>query len=60
MELVALPDYTDLSLKDKVILWKFRYSLIEDKNAMTKVLLSLDWSKEKEEQEMLKLLNEWA
>ena len=58
--MIHLPDYTPLSVVDKSLIYRYRYSLMEKKTALTKFLLSCDWEKEKEEREAYSLLRKWA
>ena len=44
---------------DKDLLYRFRYALTENKKALTKVLLSIDWDMERERNEVGILLELW-
>ena len=44
---------------DMDLMYKFRYSLTENKNALTKFLLCLDWSSASEVTELPLLLAQW-
>lgn len=44
---------------DKDLLFRFRYALTENKKALTKVLLSMDWDMERERSEVSVLLELW-
>jgi len=46
--------------EEKNLLWKYRYYLSENKEALPKFLQSVGWSWEKESKEALKLLDKWA
>ena len=48
-----------LHIEDKDLLWTFRYSLTDNKKALTKLLLSVDWSVEQEVQQVPALLEQW-
>lgn len=41
-------------------MWKFRYSLTSEKNALTKFLKCVDWSDSREVQNARQLLNQWV
>lgn len=41
------------------LLWKFRYSLVGDKKALTKVISCVDWSDDQEATQMGELLSQW-
>jgi len=58
--ILDLPDFLNLSMEDKSLLWYFRYSLIPNKRALVKFLMCVDWSKEKEELESMSMLKRWA
>lgn len=49
----------ELSFDDMDILFRFRYSLTENKKALTKYLLAVDWASENEVMEVPKLLALW-
>ena len=57
---IKYPEFMKMSDKDQGLLWRFRYSLIENGKALPKVLLSADWSKPSDEKEALNLLTQWA
>jgi len=48
-----------LSPRDKELLWKFRYTLVTDKHALPKFLLSVDWRVEAELAQVRELLAAW-
>ena len=48
-----------LASADKDLLYRFRYALTENKKALTKVLLSIDWDMESERAEVPTLLSLW-
>jgi len=50
---------TNLKYADKDLLYRFRYFLTENKKALTKFLLSVDWSVESEVVEVPILLAQW-
>jgi len=46
-----------MSERDRLMFYRYRYALIDNKEALVKFLLAVDWSKEVEENEAMKLLN---
>ncbi|TMW66356.1 hypothetical protein Poli38472_004121 [Pythium oligandrum] len=57
--LLATP--TDiLKNEDKDLLWKFRYTLTDNKKAVVKFLLSVDWNDETEVKQATDLLHQWC
>lgn len=57
--LLATPTNT-LKNDDKDLLWKFRYTLLDNKKAVVKFLLSVDWNEETERQQATDLLQQWC
>lgn len=57
--LLATPTNT-LKNEDKDLLWKFRYTLTDNKKAVVKFLLSVDWNEETERQQATELLHQWC
>lgn len=55
----AGPSQRKLASADKDILYRFRYALTDNKKALTKVLLSVDWDSERERAEVPILLDMW-
>lgn len=45
---------------DKDLLWKFRYTLTDNRKAVVKFLLSVDWNEEIERQQATDLLHQWC
>ena len=58
-KIIDLPDFTNLSVEQKALLWRFRYSLTNNKKALAKFLKCIDWTKEKEEKEAMNMLKSW-
>lgn len=58
-ELLATPTNA-LKSDDKDLLWKFRYTLTDNKKAVVKFLLSVDWNEETERQQVTDLLHQWC
>ena len=48
-----------LRMEEKDLLWAFRHSLTDNRKALTKFLLSVDWSVEQEAQQVPALLEQW-
>lgn len=48
-----------IQLEEKKLLWRYRYYIRGNKKALTKFLISIDWSFQKESKEALVLLEEW-
>lgn len=46
-------------MEEKDLLWAFRHSLTDNRKALTKFLLSVDWSVEQEAQQVPPLLEQW-
>uniref|UniRef100_K3X9V2 phosphatidylinositol 3-kinase n=1 Tax=Globisporangium ultimum (strain ATCC 200006 / CBS 805.95 / DAOM BR144) TaxID=431595 RepID=K3X9V2_GLOUD len=57
--LLATPTNT-LKNDDKDLLWKFRYTLTDNRKAVVKFLLSVDWNEETERQQATDLLHQWC
>ncbi|TYZ69132.1 hypothetical protein PybrP1_003430 [[Pythium] brassicae (nom. inval.)] len=57
--LLATPT-SSLKMDDKDLLWKFRYTLTDNKKAVVKFLLSVDWNEETERQQTADLLSQWC
>lgn len=58
--ILCQPDFLNLSVENKALLWHFRYHLLTNKRALVKFLMCVDWSKEKEELEGISMLKKWA
>eukprot|EP00952_Eustigmatos_sp_NYUAD-ZCMA_P011339 46102-Eustigmatos_ZCMA.PRE.1 len=56
--IVASPS-DHLRIEDKDLLWTFRLSLTDNKKALTKFLLSVDWTVEQEVEQVPALLEQW-
>jgi len=48
-----------LRIEEKDLLWTFRHSLTDNRKALTKFLLSVDWSLEQEVEQVPALLEQW-
>lgn len=54
------PIFGELDLAEKSMIWRFRYYLSQNKNALPKFLHAVNWSNPKEEQQALSFLDVWA
>eukprot|EP00357_Protocruzia_adherens_P026599 CAMPEP_0115033322 /NCGR_PEP_ID=MMETSP0216-20121206/39783_1 /TAXON_ID=223996 /ORGANISM="Protocruzia adherens, Strain Boccale" /LENGTH=629 /DNA_ID=CAMNT_0002411587 /DNA_START=249 /DNA_END=2134 /DNA_ORIENTATION=+ len=59
-DIITKPDFISLSEDDKFLLWRYRYSLLDKKDALTKFLHAVNWEKTKEEDEAISLLVKWV
>eukprot|EP01029_Cantina_marsupialis_P008318 TRINITY_DN197497_c0_g1_i1.p1 TRINITY_DN197497_c0_g1~~TRINITY_DN197497_c0_g1_i1.p1 ORF type:complete len:927 (-),score=216.93 TRINITY_DN197497_c0_g1_i1:177-2957(-) len=57
--IISSPKQT-LTYDELQLLWKFRFALTEDKKALTKFLLCVDWNDENEVKQATDLLPKWA
>lgn len=48
-----------LTRQEKDLLWKFRFSLVDNKRALTKFLLAVEWTVESEVVQAAELLEQW-
>jgi phosphatidylinositol 3-kinase len=48
-----------LTREEKDLLWKFRFSLVDNKRALTKFLLAVEWTVESEVVQAAELLEQW-
>lgn len=46
-------------LLDKDLLWRFRFSLVDNRRALTKFLVAVDWTVESEVVQAVELLDQW-
>lgn len=58
--LLARPPASALSVEERSLLWVFRYSLLSESRALTKVLRAADWSDVTEAREALSLMLQWG
>ena len=59
-ELLNTPDFIKLEDSDIILFWKYRYSLLNKKNSLTKILNSVKWGEAKLENEFIKnILSNW-
>lgn len=57
--ILKYPPTHTLSQDEKSLIWKFRYSLVQDKSALTKFLQCVDWTVGSEVEEGVGLLSGW-
>lgn len=58
--IINYPPGTQLTAHEKGSIWKYRYYLINNKKALTKLLQSTNLSEETERAEVLELMDSWA
>ncbi len=58
--IIRYPPSKGLSRDERDIIWKFRYSITNDRNAITKFLKSVDWADAEEAAQAQKLMETWA
>ena len=58
--ILLLPPTQELTLKEKAMLWRFRYSLQQDKRALTKFLKCVDWGDLQEAKQAAELMSRWS
>jgi len=56
--IVGSPSY-HLSTEEKDLLWRFRFSLVDNRRALTKFLLAVDWTVDSEVVQAAELLEQW-
>mmetsp|Transcript_623 Transcript_623/g.1491 ORF Transcript_623/g.1491 Transcript_623/m.1491 type:complete len:866 (+) Transcript_623:255-2852(+) len=54
------PPNRPLTVEQKGLLWRFRFSLTSDKSALTRFLKSVDWADAKEAKQAADLMQRWA
>ncbi|XP_073151220.1 phosphatidylinositol 3-kinase, root isoform isoform X1 [Henckelia pumila] len=58
-KIVKYPPTRTLSGEEKQFLWKFRFSLMSEKRALTKFLRCVEWSDVQEAKQALELMGKW-
>ncbi|AAS54378.1 AGL113Cp [Eremothecium gossypii ATCC 10895] len=58
--IIAYPPCTSLTPHEKGLVWKYRYYLVNNKKALTKLLQSTNLAEENERKEVLDLMDLWA
>jgi phosphatidylinositol 3-kinase len=56
--IIASPSYHP-TRAEKDLLWKFRFSLVDNRRALTKFLLAVDWTVDSEVVQAAELLEQW-
>lgn len=56
--IIASPSH-HLSREEKDLIWRFRFSLVDNRKALTKFLLAVDWAVEAEVVQASELLGQW-
>jgi hypothetical protein len=54
------PNFRKLEVQDVFLMWKFRYYLIDNAEALPKFLKSVKWTNQKFIEESLELMEQWA
>ncbi|KAJ8773848.1 hypothetical protein K2173_008311 [Erythroxylum novogranatense] len=57
--ILKYPPTRTLSGDERQLLWKFRFSLMSEKRALTKFLRCVEWSDVQEAKQALELMNKW-
>ncbi|SCW04110.1 LAFE_0H06150g1_1 [Lachancea fermentati] len=60
IKIINYPPGTKLSAHEKGLIWKYRYYLMNNKKALTKLLQSTNLSEEIERREVLEMMDSWA
>ncbi|XP_066361256.1 phosphatidylinositol 3-kinase, root isoform-like [Miscanthus floridulus] len=58
-KIVKFPPTRSLLLEEKQLVWKFRFSLMYDKKALTKFVRSVDWSDIQDSKQAVELIGKW-
>lgn len=59
--ILRMPDFKDLSSKDKSLIWKYRYYMKQNiSEGISKLLLSVPWNKASAAKEALILIEDWG
>ena len=58
-KIICLPDHKPLDEEHKGVIWKYRYSLGQDKHALTKFLQAVRWENPEEERNAIELMLNW-
>ncbi|AMD21116.1 HEL165Wp [Eremothecium sinecaudum] len=59
-QIIAYPPCTKLTAHEKGLVWKYRYYLVNNKTALTKLLQSTNLAEESERKEVLDLIDVWS
>ena len=58
--ILILPPTKKLTIEEQDLLWKYRYHLTHNRRALTKFLKCVDWSEEREAQQVKELMAVWV
>lgn len=58
-KIICLPDHNPLEEEQMALIWKYRYSLVQDKYALTKFLHAVHWENHEEEKTAIELMHIW-
>eukprot|EP00249_Psilotum_nudum_P022815 c28649_g1_i1 orf=409-2850(-) len=59
-KILKYPPTRNLSGEERQLLWKFRFSLMSEKRALTKFLRCVDWSDAHEAKQAVELMHRWV
>jgi phosphatidylinositol 3-kinase len=57
--IIKFPPTRTLEVDEKQLVWKFRFSLMSEKKALTKFVRSVDWSDNQEAKQAVELIGKW-
>ncbi|XP_062191805.1 phosphatidylinositol 3-kinase, root isoform-like isoform X2 [Phragmites australis] len=57
--IIKFPPTRTLEVDEKQLVWKFRFSLMSEKKALTKFVRSVDWSDNQESKQAVELIGKW-
>ncbi|CAL5003099.1 unnamed protein product [Urochloa decumbens] len=57
--IIKFPPTRTLEVDEKQLVWKFRFSLMSEKKALTKFVRSVDWSDNQEAKQAIELIGKW-
>ena len=58
-KIISLPDHKPLEESHGSTIWRYRYSLVQDKHALTKFLQAIRWQNSDEEEIAINLMKSW-
>lgn len=59
LHIISSPVQYNLTREEKDLLWRFRFSLVDNRRALTKFLLAVDWTEDDEVVQAAELLEQW-
>jgi hypothetical protein len=59
LHIISSPAQYNLTREEKDLLWRFRFSLVDNRKALTKFLLAVDWTEDDEVVQAAELLEQW-